>query len=251
MKTRRRRRGVVAAAAAAATKILEVRSPSQIQELEGVLSKGPMTLVLVFADWCPACHRFMKELWKPMCAEKFPASMNRAAVREDLVAKTSLANSQYKYLPTLMLVGTDKRPATFESPEGSTNAMPTPRTPDELKRIVSLPAASPATGVSTPQALPQADAVEVVENNSMPLEANDNTADTIPKQQGGCGCMMRGGGASGQPQVGGLYDVLMRVEQGTLPLTQLMHTASALSTKQRGSTRKTRRRGSARKTSRR
>jgi hypothetical protein len=224
-KTRRRRSVLTAAArASTSTKVLEVRSPSQIQELEGLLAKGPMTLVLVFADWCPACHRFMKDLWKPMCAEKMPATMNRAAIREDLVPKTSLANSQYKYLPTLMLVGSDKRPASFESPEGATNAMPTPRTPDELKRVMTLSpssssSSSPSASMNTP--VPQTNTNE----STAPLEANvedEKEKDTIPRQQGGCACMMRGGGAAQPVQSGGLYDVLMRVEQGTLPLSSLV-----------------------------
>lgn len=202
----RRRRSASASASAHSTKILEVRSPSQIPALEAALAKGPMTLVLVFADWCPACHRFMKNLWKPMCNGKSPSSMNRVAVREDLVAKTSLANSQYKYLPTLMLVGPDKRPATFESPEGKTNAMPTPQTPEELKRITQLESANTA-GVSTSTA----PTVNVAEPEMISDEIPRN--ETEP-QKGGCGCMLQQGG--------GLYDTLMRIRSGNLPFTRLL-----------------------------
>jgi thiol-disulfide isomerase/thioredoxin len=211
----RRRRSASASATAHSTKILEVRSPSQIPALEAALAKGPMTLVLVFADWCPACHRFMKNLWKPMCNGKSPSSMNRVAVREDLVAKTSLANSQYKYLPTLMLVGPDKRPATFESPEGKTNAMPTPQTPEELKRITQLESAN-TTGVSTPLPPMSPTPTPPPMNTAGPMPM---TSDEIPRnetapQKGGCGCMLQQGG--------GLYDTLMQIRSGNLPFTRLL-----------------------------
>lgn len=235
-------------AAAKQNKIMEVRSASQIPALESLLSKGPMTLVLVFADWCPACHRFMKGLWKPMCKEQEgsstpPASMNRVAVREDLVGKTSLAGAQYKYLPSLMLVGTDKRPAVFESPEGKTNAMPTPRTLDELKQISNATPNVSSTSIEDPSNTQHPE-------NLSPLEPNDMESDEIPRplnnsmnQKGGCGCMMRGGAAVGAAQSGGgscsacalqaqlgggLYSSLMAVVRGAIPATTLAVAASGM-----------------------
>lgn len=231
------------------TKIMEVRSASEIPALESLLSKGPMTLVLVFADWCPACHRFMKGLWKPMCKEQegSGAAMNRVAVREDLVGKTSLSGAQYKYLPSLMLVGTDKRPAVFESPEGKTNAMPTPQTLDELKRISNVSPSDEASGSNSNE---QSSDTQPAENLS-PLEPNVFESDEIPRplnntmklaQKGGCGCMMRGGGSSIrqngggscsacalQTQMGGgLYSSLMAVARGAIPATTLAIAASAI-----------------------
>lgn len=261
------------------TKILEVRSAAQIPALESVLSKGPMTLVLVFADWCPACHKFMKNLWKPMCKEQEgsmsaqPApSMNRVAVREDLVGKTSLAGAQYKYLPSLMLVGTDKKPALFDSPEGKTNAMPTPDSLDELKRITQAsPSLNEDTSVSSVPAAPSPAAAPAQVRNSIiassdrsnnlsPLEPNmEDIRDRIPSQtglpqRGGCGCMLQSGGGCGSSTCGtslsqvqgggGLYSSLLAAARGVIPATTLASMATVVKRPHmRRSTQSTRRRG--------
>lgn len=240
-----RRLGARAAAASKSEmKILEVRSPAQIPALESLLSKGPMTLVLVFADWCPACHRFMKNLWKPMCKEQKETSMNRVAVREDLVGNTSLAGSQYKYLPSLLLVGNDKRPAVFESPEGKTNAMPTPQNLDELKRITNAePATVSTASTAATDSTGVAPATEEQPMNLSPMEPNQSS-DVIPSnspvvnkgQRGGCGCMMQSGGGcsscAGVPsqplaQAGGaLFSSLLQVARGSIPASVLAATAT-------------------------
>jgi thiol-disulfide isomerase/thioredoxin len=38
---------------------IDVRHPKDIKELIKRLSSGPMTVVLIYADWCPHCHDFM------------------------------------------------------------------------------------------------------------------------------------------------------------------------------------------------
>jgi thiol-disulfide isomerase/thioredoxin len=247
-KLRRTRRRGSAQKSSTKPKVLEIRSAAQIPALESVLSKGPMTLVLVFADWCPACHKFMKNMWKPMCKEQegaAPASMNRIAVREDLVGKTSLAGSQYKYLPSLMLVGTDKKPAVFDSPEGKTNAMPTPDSLDELKRITQ---ASPSLRGESEQVqsvpIPNVPSVEASSNLS-PLEPNaENIRDRIPSQavgvaqRGGCGCMLQRGGGCGEGSCGlnpmqahtggGLYSSLLAAARGAIPASALATMATTV-----------------------
>jgi hypothetical protein len=104
-----------------------------------MLSQGPLTLVLIYADWCGACHRFRDEVWSPLTSLQ-NATVNRAAVRDDMVAKTSLANVEKKFYPTLLLVGNDKKPATFPSEEGGmTNAMPRqPTLQEDLKTLTNL-----------------------------------------------------------------------------------------------------------------
>jgi hypothetical protein len=198
------------------TAVMEVRSLSQIPQLEALLKKGPMTLVLVFADWCPACHRFMNSIWKPTANS--PAAMNRVAVREDLVSKTSLAGSNYEYLPTLMVVGPDKRPAAFTTPEGkTTNAMPTPQSQQELTQIVNA-SPSASLGSESPNT-PMAPGAPM--NVAQPLEPL--TVDTIPKplspqKGGGCGCAGSSVASGLFPQSGGgLYQSLVEVSRGTVP----------------------------------
>lgn len=112
---------------------VDVRSADKVSAFEGMLGSGPITLVLIYADWCGHCQRFKKETWNDLTAMS-NRKMNIAAVRDDMLPKTSLANSKIKGYPSLMLVGTDKRPAEFSEDGEVTNAMPS----NEKKNLQSL-----------------------------------------------------------------------------------------------------------------
>jgi hypothetical protein len=84
--------------------------------------------------------------------------MNRAAIREDMIANTSLANVERKFYPTLLLVGKDKKAATFVDENGApTPSMPRKPTLDEDKESLTalvnsptplLPAAAATAGTA-------------------------------------------------------------------------------------------------------
>lgn len=112
---------------------VDVRSADKVGAFEGMLGSGPITLVLVYADWCGHCQRFKNDTWNDLTAMS-NRKMNIAAVRDDMLPKTSLANSKLKGYPSLMLVGTDKRPAEFNEDGEVTNAMPS----NEKKNLQSL-----------------------------------------------------------------------------------------------------------------
>jgi hypothetical protein len=59
-------------------------------------------------------------------------------VREDIAKKTSLANANFKYLPSLIAVE-NGRMNSYKGSEGLTNAMPTPTNISELKTIINKP----------------------------------------------------------------------------------------------------------------
>jgi len=124
-------------------KVIDVRSKNMIGNFEQLLGGGPLTLVLIYADWCGACHRFRDEVWSPLTQLK-NATMNRAAIREDMIANTSLANVERKFYPTLLLVGKDKKTATFVDENGAaTPAMPRKPTLDEDKESLTALVNSP------------------------------------------------------------------------------------------------------------
>lgn len=113
---------------------VDVRARDSIPAFEKLLEKGPLTLVLVYADWCGACHRFKENTWNHV-TKMNDRTMNISSVREDMLPATSLANSKISHYPSLLLVGKDKKPAEFESPEGEpTNALPN----SESKNIQQL-----------------------------------------------------------------------------------------------------------------
>lgn len=120
------------------TKPMDVRSRGQIKDFEKLLSKGPITLVLVYADWCGACHRFRENTWKEI--ESMPnKTMNISAVREDMFPETSLKNTTISQYPSLLLVGNDKKPAEFPTPSGTpTNVLPN-NSKEALTKIVTSP----------------------------------------------------------------------------------------------------------------
>ena len=105
-------------------KVLDVRSPAGVKLFERLMVNGNLTIVFVKADWCGACHKFNDEVWSNLTKLK-KKNMNLASVDSEMIGKTSLADVPRKFYPTLLLVGKDKKPATFVDEEGNpTNAMP-------------------------------------------------------------------------------------------------------------------------------
>jgi hypothetical protein len=137
----------------ASKKVLKVDSPSKIAELEKILKKGKITIVLVYADWCGHCTHFKKDIWEPMCSK--PAIHNRVSVRDDMIKKTSLANAKFDYLPSVLVVNEKGEAEPFQTPDGEiTNAMPTPKTLNDMNRIVNVPV-SPINSINVSNSMNQ------------------------------------------------------------------------------------------------
>jgi thiol-disulfide isomerase/thioredoxin len=102
---------------------VDIRKDAQLDELQKRITKGPLTLVLVYADWCGHCQRF-----KPMMdeLEKFPnRSVQTVRIRDDMFPKSSISSAKVEGYPSLMLVKKSGEVATFKTPEGElTNAIP-------------------------------------------------------------------------------------------------------------------------------
>jgi hypothetical protein len=120
------------------TKVLKVDAKHKIPKFEQQIKGGTINFVLVYAEWCGACHRFMDNIWNPMCKSK--ARHNRMAVRDDMIKNTSLANANFDYLPSVLIVDEAGQLQSFKTPEGKdTNAMPTPKSLNDMKKIVNVP----------------------------------------------------------------------------------------------------------------
>lgn len=132
---------------AAEEPILQVDSPEKVPEADKILNNGNLSIVLVYADWCGACSKFRKSIWEPMC--KKGAKHNRLAIRDDMVSETPLANAKFDYLPSILVVDEKGELQTFERDGAPTNAAPTPRSLEDMTRMVNVPvrpltAATPA-----------------------------------------------------------------------------------------------------------
>jgi hypothetical protein len=119
-------------------KVLKVDSEKKVPMFNSLIKSGSVTFVLVYADWCGACTRFKKNIWNPMC--NGPARHNRAMVDAEMIKKTSLANADFEYLPSIILVDGEGKMHGFQKPDGTnTHAMPTPQSLGEMKRAVNSP----------------------------------------------------------------------------------------------------------------
>jgi thiol-disulfide isomerase/thioredoxin len=118
--------------------VLNIDSTTNIPKLEQMLQSGNMKFIMVYGEWCGACHKFRRDIWNPMTKTK--AIHNRAAVRDDMVGQTSLKNAKFDYLPSIIVVDDKGEMQTFNTPEGKqTNAMPTPKNLNDMKRVANVP----------------------------------------------------------------------------------------------------------------
>jgi len=118
---------------------LDVRSKKDIPAFEDVLKKGPMMVVLVYADWCGHCTKYKENVWSPLKSLK-DRTMNMASIHYDQLPSTSLKNAKIDGYPSMLVVGEDKVPATFKSSSGtSTNAMPKSNDFTTMKNLVTSP----------------------------------------------------------------------------------------------------------------
>ena len=132
-------------------KVLMVDEVTKITKLEDGLRKNSVKFVLVYGDWCGACNRFKRDIWGPLSRE--PARHSRFAVRDDMIGKTSLRNANYKYLPSILVLDEKGNAQEFDTPEGPTNAMPTPKTINDMRRVVNVPVAAAASASPAPASL--------------------------------------------------------------------------------------------------
>ena len=150
---------------------VDVRSADKIGAFENMLGKGPLTLVLVYADWCGHCHRFKKDTWKDLTAMS-NRKMNIASVRDDMLSQTSLSNSKLKGYPSLMLVGSDKRPAEFNEDNEVTNALPS-NEKKNLQSLLQTPLPNVNASLSTKMVTP-------VKTVSAPMEPSESVTSLPP-----------------------------------------------------------------------
>lgn len=109
---------------------VNITSKSQLGELDKRISIGPVTLVLIYADWCGHCQRF-----KPIM-DKLEATPNRsvqvARVRDDMLPSSSIASIPNEGYPSLFLLNNQGKPYMFQDGTGEQKAV-IPNHTDETK----------------------------------------------------------------------------------------------------------------------
>ena len=124
---------------------VSVRSPDDIKDLEKLISVGPVTLVLVHADWCGPCQMY-KPIWKEL--ENVPGrTANMAMVHHDMVEHSSMLNkAKIPGYPTVLKVYPD---GAVEKYSGNTNAMPNIRDKVNMTKELTTPGTAFAASLNT------------------------------------------------------------------------------------------------------
>jgi len=166
----------------AGKKVLKVDAKHKIPQFEAQINSGTINFVLVYADWCGACHRFMDNIWNPMCKGK--AKHNRLAVRDDMIKGTSLANANFEYLPSVLIVDEAGELQSFKTPEGKdTNAMPTPKSLEDMKRIVNVPVSEVSVSNRVPTPFVRSSSpTRVISTTEMPNIPSPPPSASVPRE---------------------------------------------------------------------
>ena len=122
---------------AKAKKTVDVRSKKDVPAFESMIHEGPITVVLVYADWCGHCTKFKKNIWEPL-NKMHGRKLNMASVHHDMLEKTSQANTKIRGYPSVLVVGNDGKAASYKDEEGEvTNALPNTTDLDAMKTLVN------------------------------------------------------------------------------------------------------------------
>jgi thiol-disulfide isomerase/thioredoxin len=131
---------------------VNVTDDSKITKVEALIHQGPVTFVLVYADWCGHCQRY-KPTWKEL--EKTPGrTANIVSVRDDMLPKIpAIANAKIQGYPSVIKVTPTGDIEEYDvSDTEKTNAVPFMRDMSEMKKELTLPPPPKDSGVPGPQA---------------------------------------------------------------------------------------------------
>ena len=133
--------------------LLDVRNEEQIPELRQLILNGPTIYVLIHADWCGHCHRYMPKFKE---IAKTPGRVaNMAAVHHDIVEKVpELKNAKITGYPSVVKVEPTGKVEDYKVPgtPETTNVVPQMNDPKVMKALVkAVETAQPNAKIPGPQ----------------------------------------------------------------------------------------------------
>jgi thiol-disulfide isomerase/thioredoxin len=151
------RHGKTAKKGTSLSSALDIKTEKQVPNFEQLLKKkGALTIVFVYADWCPHCHDY-KPKWNEICKSR-GRNVNMVAVNESVLPKTSIPmRTTIEGYPTVIAVN---------GTTGETANIPNFRDDTAMKTL----AANGSTAVSS------ANTVRSSKNNTLSKNSRINTA---------------------------------------------------------------------------
>lgn len=121
---------------------VSVRSPEEIGDLEKMILVGPVTFVLVHADWCGHCQTY-KPIWKEL--ENVPGrKANMAMIHHDMVENSpTLKKAKIPGYPSVLKVYPNGAIEEYVGDRGKTNGVPNIR--DKESMLKQLTEVAPVT----------------------------------------------------------------------------------------------------------
>ena len=119
---------------------ISVRSPDEVESLEKIITKGPVTYIFVHADWCGHCQTY-KPLWNELT--NIPGrTANMGMIHHDMVEKSRiLKKAKIPGYPTVLKVFPNSHIEIYKGQNNEdTNAIPNMRDLKIMKKeILSTP----------------------------------------------------------------------------------------------------------------
>ncbi len=111
---------------------VDIRSTADAAKLQSMMKNGAPTFVLIYADWCGHCHRYLPT-WDKL--ENTPGrTANMARVHYDMQDKIpEIKDAKIQGYPSVIKVLPDGRIQSYASEGGATNAMPNMREETEME----------------------------------------------------------------------------------------------------------------------
>jgi len=94
---------------------VDVMSGEDLPALHDLFKKNKMVVVLVWADYCGHCHKYMDDVWNPLTTLKNRhKDVGMAKIHHDQMQNTPFSGATLNGYPTVLLLGNDKVPAKFK-----------------------------------------------------------------------------------------------------------------------------------------